>query len=138
MNGNIGAFISSNTPMDMDLKRAIFSERCQDMASWRAFLRTQLNSTVAARLSAPASTWRVQSFHALFVACWVHHPVEKGTYMIELAGLTVSQRDTVQSAYKSRCSARKSSHLGGSGRSASEKWGFLEGYKELLVQFPKL
>ena len=60
MNGNIGAFISSNAPMDMDLKRAIFSERFQDMVSWRALLRTQLNSTVAARLSAPASTWRVQ------------------------------------------------------------------------------
>jgi hypothetical protein len=135
MNGEVGAFISSTTPMDMDLKRSIFSDRFQDMTSWRSFLRTQLNSTVAARLSASAANWRVESFHALFIACWVHHPVEKGTYMIDLAGLSVAQRDNIESAYKSLCSSRKSSHLGGSGRSASEKWDFLQGYKELLVQY---
>jgi hypothetical protein len=135
MNGDIAAFIGSNTPMDKDLKKAIFSDRFQDIASWRSFLRAQLNSTVAARLSAPASSWRVESFHALFIACWVHHPVEKGTYLLDLAGLTVAQRDTVQAAYKAHCSSRKSSHLSGDGRSASEKWNFLEGYKELLVQY---
>jgi len=138
MNGDIAAFVGSNTPMDTDLKKAIFSGRFQDIASWRSFLRAQLNSDVAARLAAPASTWRVESFHALFIACWIHHPVEKGTYLLDLAGLTVAQRDTVQSAYKSHCSSRKSSHLSGDGRSASENWNFLEGYKELLVQYEGL
>jgi hypothetical protein len=135
MNGEVAFFISSNSAMDKDLKRSIFSDRFQDIASWRTFLRTQLNSTVGARLAAPASSWRVESFHALFIACWVHHPVEKGTYMIDLSGLTVAQRDTVQAAYKAHCTSRKSSHLGGDGRSASEKWDFLKGYKELLVQY---
>lgn len=135
MNGEIAAFISSNTPMDKDLKRAIFSDRFQDIAAWRSFLRAQLNSTVAARLGAAASSWRVESFHALFIACWVHHPVEKGTYLLDLSGLTVAQRDTLQAAFKSHCTARKSSHLSGDGRSASNKWDFLQGYKELLVQY---
>jgi hypothetical protein len=135
MDGQIAAFINSTTAMDRDLKRAIFSKSFQDMAGWTTFLRTRLNSTVAARLSAPASTWRVDSFQALFVACWVHHPVEKGTYMVDLSGLSVAQRDTIQAAYNAHCSARKSSHLSGSGRSASEKWDFLQGYKELLVQY---
>ena len=48
MNGDIAAFIGSSTPMDKDLKKAIFSDRFQELPAWRSFLRAQLNSTVAA------------------------------------------------------------------------------------------
>lgn len=138
MNGQIAAFVGSHTSMDMDLKRAVFADRFQDLASWRTFLRTHLNSNVASKCAAPASTWRVESFHALYIACWVHHPVEKGSFMIDLAGLTVAQRETIKSAYAAHCTSRKSSHLGGSGRSASKNWEFLKGYKELLVQVEEI
>ena len=134
MNGQIAAFINSQDPMDMDLKRQIFESRFQDIEGWRTFLRTNLNSDVSSRLKLPASSWKVESFHALFIACWIHHPTEKGSYMIDLASLTNAQRAEVTKAFESICTSRKSSHLGGSGRSASKNWKFLKGYKELLVQ----
>jgi hypothetical protein len=134
MNGQIADFIRSQDNMDVDLKRQVFSARFQDIGDWRTFLRTHLNSDVSSRLKAPTSTWRVESFHALFIACWIHHPTEKGSYMIDLASLSNGQRAEVNTAFESICTSRKSSHLGGSGRSASKGWDFLRGYKELLVQ----
>jgi hypothetical protein len=134
MNGHIAHFLVSTDALDVGLKRAIFAERFQDVSGWRAFLGAQLNSTVSARLTAPASTWRVESFHALFIAMWIHHPTEKGSYMIDLAGLSVAQRAEINKACETHCSSRRSSHLGGSGRSASKNFDFLRGYEELLVQ----
>jgi hypothetical protein len=55
--------------------------------------------------------------------------------MINLGQLSVMQRNVIQGAYENHCYSRKSSHLSGSGRSASEGWAFLNGYDELLVQF---
>jgi hypothetical protein len=134
LNGQIADFVIATDPMSVDLKRAVFSDRFQDISSWRSFLRAHLNSTVSAKLKAPLSSWKVESFHALFIAAWIHHPTEKGSYMIDLAGLSVAQRDVINEAYETHCTSRKSSHLGGSGRSASKGWDFLAGYKELLVQ----
>jgi hypothetical protein len=134
MNGQIAAFLVSADPMEVSLRRAIFADRFQDIGAWRSFISAQLNSTVSARLAAPASTWRVESFHALFMAAWIHHPTEKGSYMIDLGGLSVAQRAQIDMAFKSQCTSRKSSHLGGSGRSASRNFDFLKGYAELLVQ----
>lgn len=134
MNGHIADFLVATDAMSRGLKRAVFSPRFQDIGAWRAFLSAQLNSTVSAKLTAPLATWRVESFHALFIAAWLHHPTEKGSYMIDLGGLTVAQRDVVDQAFAAHCTSRKSSHLGGAGRSASKGWDFLAGYKELLVQ----
>ena len=134
MNGHIADFLVANDAMSLGLKRTVFSERFQDIGAWRAFLSAQLNSTVAAKLKAPLATWKVESFQALFIAAWIHHPTEKGSYMIDLASLTVAQRADIDKAFQTHCTSRKSSHLGGSGRSASKGWNFLAGYKELLVQ----
>lgn len=105
------------------------------MGQWRSFLRVKLASNVSAQMRAPASGWRTESFHALFIACWVHHPVEKGTFMIDLSRLVPTQRGVIEAAYKRHLYGRKSSHLSGTGRSASRGWHFLNGYHELLVQY---
>jgi len=55
--------------------------------------------------------------------------------MINLGHLSIAQREVIKDAYNKHCTGRKSSHLSGSGRSASSGWRFLKGYKELLVQF---
>ena len=114
MNGQIADFIRSQDNMDVDLKRQVFSARFQDIGDWRTFLRTHLNSDVSSRLKAPASTWRVESFHALFIACWIHHPTEKGSYMIDLASLSNGQRAEVNKCRirPSRALTRKSSVAG--------------------------
>ena len=134
MNGQIAGLIASTAPTDISQVQAVFGPDFQNMAAWRTFLRTTLNDNVSSQLAAPAARWNVRSFQALYVACWIHHPVEKGSFMINLAQLSVNQRNVVEAAYKKHCSGRKSSHLSGSGRSASEGWNFLNGYKELLVQ----
>ena len=135
MNGQIAGLILSTVATDRAQVQKVFGPNFQDMASWRSFLRTTLNSDVTAQLSAPIARWNERSFQALYVACWVHHPVEKGSYMIKLDQLSDNQRDVIEQAYKKHCSGRKSSHLSGQGRSASNDWNFLIGYKELLVQY---
>ncbi len=135
MNGQIAGLIVSPVATDREQVRRVFGPKFQDIASWRSFLRTTLNSDVSAQLAAPIARWNVKSFQALYVACWIHHPVEKGSYMISLDQLSNNQRDVIEMAYKKHCSGRKSSHLSGKGRSASKDWNFLAGYKELLVQY---
>jgi len=135
MNGQIAGLITSTVPTDKAQVRTVFGPNFQDMIGWRSFLRTTLNDDVSSQLAAPINRWSVESFQALFIACWIHHPVEKGSYMINLAHLPDSQQQVIGAAYKKHCTFRKSSHLSGSGRSASKGWDFLKGYKELLVQF---
>ena len=53
--------------------------------------------------------------------------------MIDLSGVPPDQRQVILAAYEKHCTGRKSSHLGGKGRSASKGWAFLQHYNELLV-----
>lgn len=135
MDGAIGTLIASPLKSDKNTVKEVFGPRFREMGDWRAFLRITLGGNVSTQLAMPYPRWSVKSFHALYIACWIHHPVEKGTFMINLAKLSQSQRDVVKEAYTKHCSGRKSSHLSGSGRSASQDWAFLNGYHELLVQF---
>jgi hypothetical protein len=135
MHGQIAQLLSSTTTADRDVVKEVFGEDFQTMGQWRTFLRARLNDTVASLLQAPAPRWNVQSFHALYIACWIHHPVEKGTFMLNLNSLGANQLGTVRTAYETHCTSRKSSHLSGSGRSASKGWNFLNGYRELLAQY---
>lgn len=136
MNGRIRKLLESTSIQDRMLVEDVFSEDFQTLDQWSEFLRMHLAQTVSDKLAMPAVTWNVRSFQALFIACWIHHPVEKGSYMIDLSGLSPHQLAEVKSAYKSECQKRAgSSHLSESGRSAHEGWNFLNGYRELLVQF---
>jgi hypothetical protein len=76
-------------------------------------------------------TWSAADFQALYIACWVYKPMEKGTYFLRM---TTSEASRVKEGYKTLPS-RKSSHLNGRGRSAHKGWAFLKGYDELLVQW---
>jgi hypothetical protein len=134
MEGQIAELLHSEYPHHKEIVREVFGPRFHDLASWRSFLRGTLNDNASSMLRAPTARWQVSSFQALFIACWIHKPVEKGTFMINLMGLSVAQRDQIKEAYKKRLYGRKSSHLSGSGRSASKGWEFLNGYHELLVQ----
>jgi hypothetical protein len=72
-----------------------------------------------------------EPFQSLFIACWMHHPVEKGSYMIPIPRHLV---EGVRSSANG-LSGRWSSHLSGSlQRSAGANYRFLKGYSELLVQ----
>ncbi|WP_160151710.1 hypothetical protein [Microbulbifer sp. ALW1] len=75
--------------------------------------------------------WKTVDFHALYVACWIYKPMEKGTYFIRM---TQSEANNVKAGFK-KLPTRKSSHLSKSGRSAHSGWNFLVGYRELLVQW---
>jgi hypothetical protein len=135
MNGLIAGLIGSTDQQDIQTVMNVFAPGFQNMGQWRSYLRVKLGTNVAARLRASAATWTTESFHALFIACWVHHPVEKGSFMLDLSLLTPAQRDVVEAAYMKHLYSRKSSHLSGTGRSASRGWAFLNGYHELLVQY---
>ncbi|WKB55651.1 hypothetical protein [Eleftheria terrae] len=117
-------------------KEKIFKEAFQSPEQWNTFFAKHLhNGSPADQLSAAKEDWSPQSFQALFCAAWAHHPTEKGSYMIKL---TAEQEQAVEAAFKEHCTPRLSSHLDGKGGSAAENYRFLKGYKELLVQMPKL
>jgi hypothetical protein len=132
MNGQIKLLIGS--PNQTDLVHELFGQNFQTLAQWRLYLQNELGNNVTARLAGALPSWSVTSFQALYVACWVHHPVEKGTFMINISHLSAAQQQVIRQAYETHLTGRKSSHLSGAGRSASRGWDFLNGYRELLVQ----
>ncbi len=73
--------------------------------------------------------WHSIRFQALYVACWIYHPVEKGSYMIKL---TPPQKKNAEDSAK-KLTGRWSSHLKGSSHSAGKNFAFVNGYSELLV-----
>jgi len=135
MDGQIGTLIGSTDPADRKVVQDVFGASFQSMGNWRSFLRVQLNANVSAMLRAPLGSWKVESFQALYIACWIHHPVEKGTFMLSLQDVSDAQKTVIRNAWETHCTGRKSSHLSGEGRSASKGWAFLNGYHELLVQY---
>jgi len=133
-NPNVASFLASKHPMDIGMKKQVLSEKFQDTASVNTFLDQHLGGSVSDKLNAPASEWTTETFQALYVASWANHPVEKGSYMIDLSGVSAEQLEQIKTAHKENCTSRPSSHLSGEGRSASKGWDFMKGYKELLVQ----
>jgi hypothetical protein len=71
----------------------------------------------------------LKSFQALFVACWICYPVEKGSYMIHLPGNQniPNGHNTLDTRWSSHVSEKNA-------RNASAGFEFLQGYRELLVQ----
>lgn len=79
----------------------------------------------------PNKQFTARYFQALYVACWLYKPMEKGTYFLRM---THGEAENVNKAF-SALPGRKSSHLDGKGRSAHKGFAFLKGYEELLVQW---
>ncbi|MDI1443848.1 hypothetical protein [Polyangium sp. 6x1] len=114
-----------------DLVKSVFTEQFQTADGWTRYLTDAFwasGQPVTDLLN--AGGMQVRDFQALYVACWIFQPVEKGSYMIDLSP---SQRANAKRGYK-ELSPRWSSHLHEHGRSAGKNWSFLQGYDELLVQ----
>lgn len=112
--------------------RPIFSPQFQAAWQWRHYFRERFGHPTPSVTSilGRADGLRTEDFHALYIACWLHFPVAKGSYMIRLSP---AQRVQVKRGYD-RLGLRLSSHFEGHGRSAARGWAFLSGYDELLVQ----
>lgn len=123
------------------LTQQVFHPRFHSIQAISTFVNSNLvGGSVTQQLCAPSAYWTKQSFQALFITCWIHHPVEKGTYMISLR--SIGNPDNAAGAIEDKLVARKSSHLAGKHKSkdafsAADASGFvfLAGYKELLVQY---
>lgn len=110
----------------------IFSPQFQTAWQWKTYFRERFGHPIPSvtRILGQADGLRTEDFHALYIACWLHFPVAKGSYMIRLSP---AQRVQVKRGYE-RLGLRVSSHFEGHGRSAARGWAFLTGYDELLVQ----
>ena len=139
MNGEVGAYVyaaSLGSATAQNLLREVFGDDFQTPAGWSRMLANLPGSRVDNMLNRRGAWWTRECFQALYVACWIHHPVEKGAYMIQLSP---THLQNVKDAYTSLLASgalqsRISSHLSKRGASAHEGWDFLKGYGELLVQ----
>jgi hypothetical protein len=112
--------------------REIFQGQFQALPGWLSYWNA-MNGSVTQLFNTPGSLWGPSGFQRLYIACWLHRPVEKGSFMIPI--IQPARQDTVRLAMEGLPS-RWSSHLKGDGaRSAGQGYRFLKGYSELLVQF---
>jgi hypothetical protein len=117
--------------------KGVFAADFQTPQGWQNILRHIPGGNVGGLLGLNGSWWSRANFQALYVACWIHHPVEKGTFMLALD--QPQYYANVKDAYdrllaSGDLQSRPSSHLSGQGASAHEGWRFLRGYEELLLQ----
>jgi hypothetical protein len=114
----------------------IFAAAFDTSQKWFQYLDDNLvpanasNVDVTEILDMPG-VWHSDRFQALYVACWAYHPVEKGSYMIELTPQQVLNAEHAAG----KLTWRASSHLKGTSRSArgGQDFKFIQGYGELLV-----
>lgn len=139
MNGAVGGYIAA-AGLGMGTAQRhvaeVFGDDFQAPAGWSRMLDHMPGRSVVTLLNRSGAWWTRECFQALYVACWIHHPVEKGSYMIQLGPAQVAN---VRAAYtrltgNGDLQTRISSHLSGRGASAHVGWDFLKGYGELLVQ----
>lgn len=137
MNGAIGHFFNSKAgAADKQMVLKLFKTGFHTYSQWDSYFTKYIPGyNVDTLLQKGAASWEVGHFQALYVACWVFHPVEKGSYMLKLDGADANVRGGYsQLLGKKKLQSRISSHLSKQGASAHEGWAFLQGYDELLVQ----
>lgn len=139
MKGAVGSYIYSASIGAASARRLVDNVFCDSFKApkgWNEMLDNMPGRSVETMLNRKGAWWKRECFQALYVACWIHHPVEKGSYMIQLSP---THRQNVTDAYtqllqNGGLQSRISSHLSLRGASAHEGWEFLQGYGELLVQ----
>jgi hypothetical protein len=140
LKGAIGSYVkaaSMGVPAARKHLKGVFSADFQTPQGWQNILENIPAGNVGGLLGLNGSWWSRANFQALYVACWIHHPVEKGTFMLALN--QPEYYANVKDAYERLLASgdlqsRPSSHLSGKGASAHEGWRFLRGYEELLLQ----
>jgi hypothetical protein len=121
--------------------KEIFCPDFRDPSVLKGFLGSKIRDSIEGNLN----RWSVGHFQAYFMLCWLHHPSEKGSYMIDLRNVDVEKLSNVVE----RLDAREtrvfgkvlipgSSHFSRRAYSASQGWGFLNHYNELLVQIEEI
>lgn len=139
MKGAIGSYIkaaSAGVPAARYHLQGVFGEAFQTPSGWVRMLNQMPGGSVQLLLARRGAWWTHECFQALYVACWIYHPVEKGSYMLQLGP---HEYANVDAAYRQLLASgalreRISSHLSKRGASAHEGWNFLKGYEELLLQ----
>ncbi len=139
MNGAVGSYIraaSLGSPVVQAHLSEVFGDNFQSPAGWSKMLDHMPGGRVENLMNRKGAWWTRECFQALYVACWIHHPVEKGSYLIQLGPI---HQANVRAAYdrllqSGALQSRISSHLSKQGASAHEGWDFLKGYGELLLQ----
>lgn len=122
--------------LDTPQAAPIFEDEFQTYKSFCSYLTKYFGTGQAVSVhnllkTTPAKTFKADYFQALYVACWLYKPMEKGTYFLRM---THSEAENIKKAFE-QLPTRKSSHLDGKGRSAHKGFAFLKGYEELLVQW---
>lgn len=114
----------------------LFAEPFNTAQKWITYLEENFDPSSSGTLSVDEvldldEQWHSYRFQALYVACWIYHPLEKGSFMIEL---TPRQTENAERS-AGKLTWRKSSHLSGTSRSArgGRDFKFIRGYGELLV-----
>lgn len=112
----------------------LFAEPFDHYTKWVAFLGEYFgpgNKLSVNRVLGMEEQWHSVRFQALYVACWIYHPLEKGSYMIQLNEKQLE--NAVASVQK--LTWRKSSHLSSTSYSArgGTDFKFIRGYGELLA-----
>ena len=135
--GQVVKFASLGSETAHQLVTSVFGPGFQTPQGWADFLDRNIPARdIDTLLNRTPGFWQRENFQALYVACWIFHPVEKGSYMLQLKP---AHYGNVKGAYvrlvqSGELQKRTSSHLSKKGASAHEGWDFLQGYKELLVQ----
>lgn len=115
-----------------DYSKQIFGPNFQNYGDFCSYFEKHYGTTYDIhRVLMTKRKWSAEDFHALFIACWIYKPMEKGTYFFRM---TSAEAHKVKVGFET-LPTRKSSHLSGKGRSAHAGWAFLKGYAELLVQW---
>lgn len=110
----------------------IFQPPFQTLAGWQGYWGPRANG-IRSIFQRPGSSWSAADFQALYIACWLYQPLEKGSFMIPITQTLQQQMLTDAMA---KLPTRWSSHLSEkNARSAGQNYSFLTGYSELLVQY---
>jgi hypothetical protein len=112
----------------------IFSDEFARGADWHRFMDSYGEPPDLEGILTEETGWDdkptcLRRFQTIYIACWIYHPLEKGTFMLSLHGA----KSNVERGYQT-LDRRWSSHLSKQARSAGEGFTFLKGYNELLVQ----
>lgn len=117
--------------------KEIFCPDFRDPSVLKGFLGSKIKDSIEGNLN----RWSVGHFQAYFMLCWLHHPSEKGSYMIDLRNANVPKMESVikeNLIKRSYWPVPGSSHFSREGYSARQGWGFLNHYNELLVQLEEI
>lgn len=110
----------------------IFQPPFQTLAGWQSYWSPRANG-ISQIFQKPGSSWSAADFQALYIACWLYQPLEKGSFMIPIPQILHQQR---LADAMTKLPTRWSSHLSEkNARSAGQNYSFLTGYSELLVQY---